>query len=512
MRHVRRLLRHALPRRPASGALLALLIAVATVAAQRPPLDAQSLSLGDENSWIRVQNVGDRGATVDVTFYDGAGNRVAGDTCPKSNTCAAVPPGVGWSFFQQGYEGLGAGYRGAAIVKSDQPFVALQARDAFKGGQFQIDGDTMRLGRGSAGLAFPIVQNTDQYVSRLSIQNASDTADACVEIRYWAQGSGAVTAIDPSGPSGACPQGGTLLRPRTTLVRDEQSLPVPFGFDGSAQVITYDTASGSRASGQTIVGTVDTRERRGAGLGSKRGITPEEQRQVVSLPLIERNIDAGGQVWNTRFRIMNARPGQPNEVSLRYEGTGPGGERISIDYKIAVISSITCDQRAFGIAGCLPADQNLPPSFSGSVRLQSTNPIAVVAQRTSSRGAFSDYRGFTVGEAARQVVLPVLDKHFGPFGENRGWNSWFRVQSWDGAPAHVRVVYYARQFPTGLLREAFSAPEAMTVFQAADGALPDGWVGSAIVISDQPIVVLVGIDSASFPGDTAMLYNGVGFD
>ena len=69
-----------------------------------------------------------------------------------------------------------------------------------------------------------------------------------------------------------------------------------------------------------------------------------------------------------------------------------------------------------------------------------------------------------------------------------------------------------RETGLGLLREAFSAPEAMTVFQAADGGLPDGWVGSAIVISDQPIVVLVGVDSASFPGDTAMLYNGVGFD
>ena len=492
--------------------LLGLLVTLATLTAQHPHLEAQSLALGDENSWIRVQNVGDRGASVDVTFYDNAGNRVSTDGCPKANGCGTIAPGVGWSFFQQGADGLPVGYRGAAIVKSDQPFVALQARDAFKGGQFQIDGDTMRLGRGTAGLAFPIVQNTDQYVSRLTIQNGSETAQACVEIRYWSQGSGTVTAIDPPVPGNGCPQGGTLLPARASLIRDEGNLPVPFGFDGSAQVLTYDTASDVRASAQTIVGTVDTRERRGPGLGSKRGIAPEEQRPVISLPLIERNVDAGGQVWNTRFRIMNSRPGEPNEVNLRYEGTGPNGDRISIDYKMTVISSLTCDQRASGAAGCLPPDQNLPASFSGSVRLQSTNPIAVVAQRTSSKGAFSDYRGFSVGEASRQVVLPVLDKNFGPFGESRGWNSWFRVLSWDGSPAHVRVVYYARQFPTGQLREAFSAPEAVTVFQGADGNLPDGWVGSAIVISDQPIVVLVGIDSATFSGDTAMLYNGVGFD
>ena len=50
------------------------------------------------------------------------------------------------------------------------------------------------------------------------------------------------------------------------------------------------------------------------------------------------------------------------------------------------------------------------------------------------------------------------------------------------------------------------------MFQSADGNLPDGWVGSAIVISDQPIIVLVGIESDVFQGDAAMLYNGVGFD
>jgi hypothetical protein len=501
-----------LPRRPLSHLVLGLLVAVALVLAQRPPLSAEALSLGDENSWLRVQNVGDRGASVDVTFYDAAGNRVGADNCPRASGCGVIAPGVGWSFFQQGSSAVPAGYRGSAIVKSDQPFVALLARDAFKGGQFQIDGDTMRLGRGTAGMVFPIVQNTDQYVSRMTIQNGSDTSDACVEVRYWAQSVATVAAIDPPVPGPGCPQGGQLLAPHASIIRDETSLPVPFGFDGSAQVLTYASARGVAARAQTLVGTIDTRERHGAGLGEKRGITPDEQRQIVSLPLIERNVDAGGATWNTRFRIMNAHPGIPNEVALRYEGTDSSGDKVSIDYKVNVVTSLTCDQRSSGSTGCLPPDRDLPGSFSGSVRLQSTEPIAVVAQRTSSKGAFSDYRGFTVGEAARQVVLPVLDKNYGPFGGGSGWNSWFRVLSWDGSPAYVRVVYFARQFPTGQLRDAFSAPEALTVFQAQDRDLPDGWVGSAIVISDQPIVVLVGVDSDAFPGDAAMLYNGVGFD
>ena len=173
---------------PDGGLLLGLLVAVATIAAQRPPLDAQSLSLGDENSWIRVQNVGDRGATVDVTLYDGNGNRVAGDSCPKTNACAAVPPGAGWSFFQQGYDGLTPGYRGAAIVKSDQPFVALQARDAFKGGQFQIDGVDAWISRsgytGEDGLElYHAPGDTQTSVASLG-QAASINADADGDVPF----------------------------------------------------------------------------------------------------------------------------------------------------------------------------------------------------------------------------------------------------------------------------------------------------------------------------------------
>lgn len=505
-------LRASLPRRRVAAVALAAVVAVAVLAAQRPALAAQALSLGDENSWLRIQNVGARPATVDVTFFDAAGSKLATDGCPKAGLCPAIAPGVGWSFFQQGFDGLHVGYRGSALVKADQPFVGLLARDAFKGGLFQIDGDTLRLGRGTAGMAFPFVHNTDQYVSRITIQNTSDTADACVELRFWAQGQGAAMAIDPPAPAAGCPQGGTRLVPHATLVRNETSLPVPFGFDGSALVKTYDTAAGTRAADQTLAGTIDTRERRGPGLGEKRGIAADEQRRLVALPLIERSAATAGVVWNTRFRIMNANPGIPNQVSLRFEGTNADGERVEIDHTITVVSAVTCDQRSSAAAGCLPADRDLPATFTGSVRLQSTEPIAVVVQRTSSKGGFADYRGFTVGEASRQVVLPVLDKNFGPFGETRGWNSWFRVVSFDGSPAYVRVIYYARQFPTGQLRDAINAAGAVTVFQGADGNLPDGWVGSAIVISDQPIIVLVGLESDVFQGDAAMLYNGVGFD
>src|SRR5690606_39736752 len=115
-----------------------------------------------------------------------------------------------------------------------------------------------------------------------------------------------------------------------------------------------------------------------------------------------------------------------------------------------VFGTRACGQRARGIDGCLPDGVILPDRFSGTVRMQSVEPVAVVAQRISDDGSLADYRGFTADDASTQVVLPVLNKNYGPFGGSRGWNSWFRVQTFDGSNANVYVVYYSGAFPDGL--------------------------------------------------------------
>jgi hypothetical protein len=209
---------------------------------------------------------------------------------------------------------------------------------------------------------------------------------------------------------------------------------------------------------------------------------------------------------------MNARPGVANEVKLRYEGTNGAGDRVEIEHTVVVDSVLTCDQRAPGAAGCLPVERDLPPSFTGSVRMQAVEPIAVLAQRMGPDGALGDYRGFTVEEASRQVVLPVLDKRFGPFGEQRGWSSWLRIMTFDGSVAHVRIIYYSRQFPGGLLRPPMSVDRTATVRQEDETALPDGWVGSAVVVADRPVIVVANVESDVFRGDALMMYSGVSFD
>ena len=493
----------------ALAALLGATVVLAALASDARRGEAQPLDLGEENSWLRIQNVGRRAATVQIEFYDLDGAPTGSDHCPRAGGCASLAPGFGWSFFQQGYTPLGEGYRGSAFVTVDQPFVALLARDVFKDGLFQIAGDTLRLGIGSPTQYAPLVQRSAEYVSRLSVENTSDSREACFQIVYYAEGAGSPAALDPPGPTAGCPQGGWLVAPRGTLLRDEHSLPVLEGFDGAAVVQSFATASGVPAAAQLPSLMVDTRERDGPGLATYRGFDASELSRELVLPLVDRNATEGQTTWTTRFRIVNGTPGVPNQVTLLFAGRDGAGNEIEVEHTVTVLSSLTCDQRANGAAGCLPDDSPLPEAFFGSVRVRATEPVAIVAQRISRDGALADYRGFTAEEASREVVLPVLNKNFGPWGDSQGWNSWFRVLAFDGSVARLNVIYYSKHFPNGLVSAPIRVDRQETLRQWENGSVPDRWVGSAILIADRPIVAVVNLESDVFEGDPVMLYNGV---
>ena len=508
-RLLRRLGRGQAGRRTLAGAALAALAAWAGVLADGGALSAQRLDLGTENSWIRIQNVGTQPSTIEISFHDEEGSEVAVDRCPTDGVCTALRPGSGRSFFQQGFEELPLGYRGSAYVTADQPFVTLLARDAFKEGLFQIAGDTLRLAHGSNTLYAPIVQNTESYVSRLSIENTSADQHACIEIRYYEQLSTVPAIVDPPGPTPGCANGGHRVAPRGSLVRDEHSLPVALGFDGSAVVIAL--PAGDDPSGG-VAGTammVDTREREGPGLASYRAIDHEELSRQVVLPLVDRNASEGQSTWTTRFRILAGTPTVPTRVTVLFEGVDEAGDRFEIEQELGVNGALSCDLRFPGAGGCLPGEVTLPDVFRGTVRIQAVDPIAVVAQRLSEGGPLADYRGFTVEEASRHVLLPVLNKNFGPFGGNRGWNSWFRVLTFDGSDATLRTFYYSRQFPNGLISASLRVQRERSFRQWEDPRLPDGWVGSGLVVADRPVVVVVNLESDVFAGDPVMLYSGV---
>jgi hypothetical protein len=295
------------------------------------------------------------------------------------------------------------------------------------------------------------------------------------------------------------------------LLRDYDTLPVARGFAGAAVIRAKATGSGVSAGAQVPMATVDVHARNGAGLASSRTMGADELRRVVVLPVADRGGTEGQSTWSTRFRVMSAEPAAANSVTLLYEGNDGAGGRVEIEHTVFVTGALNCDLRLANAGGCLPPDKFLPDRFNGTVRMQASEPIAVTAELLSSRG-LGDYRGFTADDASRQVVLPVLNRNYGPWGGTSGWNSWFRVLTYDGSIAHVRVVYYSKRFPSGLISPPVIVERERTFRQWEEFNLPDGWVGSAIIVSDQPVVVVANLESDLFSGDSVMMYSGVGLE
>ena len=501
-------LRH---RRNLAAGLLAV-FALAVFAIDGDPAASQALSLGDENSWIRIQNVGTSPSAIDIDFYNNNGALVTTDTCPKADVCGPLEPGFGRSFFQQTLPSLPDGYRGSAFISADQPFVAMLARDVLRSdGEFQISGDALRLGPGASSHVLPWVVNSNFYSSRIVVQNTNPDSPTCVQIVYYDKGQTQPTLVDPQTPSQQCSGGGYYLAPNASWVRDETSTPLKLGFDGSALVTTRPVSGGPTSGNLQVI--VDTRDRTAAGLSTYRSFADDETSRVVLLPLVDRNHSEGQSSFSTRFRIMSANPAIANDVTLLFSGVTDGGEEFEVEHTVTVFGNRTCDQRSSGSTACLPDGVSLPDKFSGTVRMQSVEPVAVVAQRVSNDGSLADYRGFTAEEASTQVVLPVVNKNYGPFGGNKGWNSWFRVLTFDGSTARVYVIYYSKQFPDGLFPPApQTVIGAQTFRQWENRSLPDGWVGSAVVVSDRPVVVVANLESDVFDGDPVMLYNGVSLE
>ena len=165
-------------------------------------------------------------------------------------------------------------------------------------------------------------------------------------------------------------------------------------------------------------------------------------------------------------------------------------------------------------ANCLAEGDALPTSFVGTARLTSTEPIAVIVDRdTWLTESFTNYRVIRPEDGATRVLLPVLNKNYGPEnGVGAGWNSWFRVMVADGGTAEVTVTYYGLDLPGGSLSYTRSVDREFTVFQWEEPMLPEGFAGTAIIESDRPIVALANLTTDAYPGDPDLLYNGISLD
>lgn len=533
LRRIARMPRVRLSLRSLRAPLLALplLAAAAAVGSGVPALDRapeyaraappMAFVFGQENSWIRVQNIGTTAATVTVSYFDEAGREIGRDACPSPG-CPAVGPGQGWTFFQEGNPQLPVGYKGSALVESDQPIVAVQAKDIRRNGAFMIDGNTTTIGSGSSRMYLPLIANRDgaqqDSMGRFALQNLSDSVTACVTLTYLSNYTDGEVHWDPykPGASGAakqagCPNGGRPVPPRGTLFRDPDTFGVPARFTGSVRIETHKNAAGTPPEQQLLTATADAWNTLFNIFASYRALDEKELSTTILLPLVDREVGPFNG-YSTRFQIENKTPSRAAQVTLRFEGfdLDAGGAFVAKQNTLTVNGARLCFQDRDDFANCLAPGDRLPRNFVGTARLTSTQPIGVIVSRGTRFGeTFTNYRAFRPEDGARRVLLPVLNKNYGPYQGHAGWNSWFRVLVADGGQANVRIRYVGLDLPGGEQSYTVSAFREFTVFQFNEGFLPDGFAGTAILESDRPIVALANIYTDVFTGDTDMTYNGI---
>ena len=447
---------------------------------------------------IRVQNLGSGPAQVNVTYYDSTGRAVTSDA-------GAIAPGHAGSFAIGSNKNVPDGYRGSALIDSDQPIIALRRTDMKGRSAEMIDGELLAPQTEGGALFLPLVMSHggafQSWESRLFIHNMSDTT-ACVTLTYISAETGGEVKYDPkrltsrTRGSGRCPNGGTPLEAHATLLRDPASFGVPSGFAGAVRVDTSANSEGVAAWDQFLAASVDTYNTPFNLLASYRGLTRGELSTRVVLPLVERQIGPDGS-YGTRFQIVSG-DSKPVRVSLHIEGIDGAGNPVSKDSTFTFTGAKQCEQSADDAANCLAPGDALPPGFSGTARVVASSAVGIVVQRGSYFGGYASYRAMPEEEGSRRVALPAANN-----------TSWIRIRVVDGGVANVRIRYTGGNLPGGQQMQTVTVRGTATVFQA-DAGLPAGFDGAAIVESDRPIVALGAFDFGA-GGDRGLIYDAFPF-
>lgn len=502
---------------------VAVLFLVLLSAGGNPRPAEAAYTFGIENSWVRVQNIGQEYASVQVDYYDENGVFAGRDICPTPGVCPALAPGSGWTFFTRDNLSLPTGFKGSAVITTDQPIAAILAKDVFRAEAFLIAGDSVTVGAGSHRLYLPLVSNQDgpfkDWNGRFVIQNLSDTTTACVTITYLSNYTDSEVHWDPYRPTDSsaarqpgCPQGGRSLPPRGSIFRDPETMGVGQSFTGSVRIDLHTNAQGVPASRQFVAASAETWNRLYNPFSSYRGLDESELDTTILLPLVDREVGPQNQ-WSTYFQVENKEPSRPADVTLRFEGWDlgkPVPEFVVKQNTLRIVGARMCFQNRDDFANCLAPGDRLPRNFVGTARLTSTQPIGVVVNRSSNLiDVFTSYRGLRPADSANKVLLPVLNKNYGPYAGRNGWNSWFRVLVADGGQANVTVRYYGLDLPGGSISYTKTVFREFTVFQYQEPFLPNGFAGTAVLESNRPIVALANLTTDVFVGDTDLLYNGI---
>ncbi|NCC31400.1 MAG: hypothetical protein EOM24_05155 [Chloroflexia bacterium] len=296
-----------------------------------------------------------------------------------------------------------------------------------------------------------------QWSTGFQVQNLG-TAQATVDIRL----------INPDGSSAA-----NILGESIAAGASKTYFPIPSvqtGFSGSA-VIEADQPVAA------ILNILGNNGVAGQPFYSEAATGLTQGSTTVNLPLIQRG-NAGFDTW---FAVQNAGTAAA-PVQVVFTPGDAGTAHTVNSAAIAPGASLVFDQSTLSELG---------DRFVGSAQITSAQPVAVVVNQVGKAGFQTQltYSGFAAGST--EVVLPLVQQ------ANAGFFSGISIQNIGGAASDVTVTYGANTV-TGpnLTNETFNLGAGASRAIIVNGA--DRYIGSAVVTSAQPIVVVVNQLSTQF--------------
>jgi len=416
------------------------------------------------NTGIQVQNTTNQDAKVVVSYYD-AGAVI--------HTLDTIPANSSKTYYQPAITELPDGFDGSATVCADQAVAAIVNQTSYSQ-EPNVAGSYEAFDRAETAttLYAPIIfKNYNQWNTQLAVQNAG-TMTSTVRVTYHRT----------NGPGGPWEEEVDIAPGKRHTFDQATNAELPSNFVGSAVIESLN--------GQPLAAMVNEFKITGIALSYTcfgGGAT------TVYAPLLFKHYGYAN-AWDTGLQVQNMGA-ITTTVTVTYRG--PGGPYTE--------TAIVGPGQAHTFYQ--PANADLPDYFVGSAVITSDQPIvAIVNEVNYVAGSGMSYSCFSGG--TKNISTPLLFKRY------NNWDTGIQVQNIGAGTTTVTVTYYRSNGPGGPWTDShtLSAYESYTFYQPANAALPDDFVGSAVITSTtQSIVAIVNEVNYTRLGDTSMSYGGMNY-
>ncbi|MEP6871839.1 MAG: hypothetical protein ABI939_08325, partial [Anaerolineaceae bacterium] len=225
----------------------------------------------------------------------------------------------------------------------------------------------------------------------------------------------------------------------------------------------------------------------------------------IALPYVANALD---NTYNTRFAIANTGAAQacvtilysfPGGSRAPVTDAGPGGGGCAAGYPIPVAGQITFGPQA----NAAEATQAMPGSTANAIMAAtltatgSTITVGVDAYLTGGLRKLASYDGFVVeggtSDIGTNISIPLAIKL-------DGFYSQILLSNPGGTAANATITYSGNSGPyTVNVSVPANGTASHSVYEAA-GGIPEGFIGAAKVVSDQPLAAVLFRAKMTSPG------------